>query len=104
MYGLAMHVVDGAPPVFHVAGDIDMANADEFSKDLKDALSAHPTLVLDMAGVTFLDAAGLRVILRIGEARNGQGPLPIVNAQRVRWLLDLVGHSETAAIVTCDGE
>ena len=62
MYGLATHVVDGAPPVFHVAGDIDMANADEFSKDLKDALSAHPTLVLDMAEVTFLDAAGLRVI------------------------------------------
>ena len=54
-------------------------------------LSADSSAVVDMGDVTFVDASGLRVILQVANARNGAGPLTLVNASRVARLLKLVG-------------
>jgi anti-sigma B factor antagonist/stage II sporulation protein AA (anti-sigma F factor antagonist) len=98
MYGLSIDLADGSPPVLHVSGDLDMANAEEFATALKQALSADSTLVVDLAGLTFIDAAGLRVILHAAESRNGVGPLTLVNADRVAWLLEVVGMADLPSI------
>jgi anti-anti-sigma factor len=98
MYGLSLDLVDGSPPVLHVRGDIDIANAEDFAAGLKDALSRDATLVIDMAQLTFIDVAGLRVILRTAACRNGAGPLTLVNAPRVAWLLELVGLGDTPSL------
>ena len=47
-----------------------------------------------MAGVTFFDATGLRVVLQAAASLNGAGPLTLLNAPRVAWLLEVVGLSE----------
>ena len=87
-----------------VAGGVDavFATVDVLRTALEEALSTDPTVVVDMAGVTFFDATGLRVVLQAAASRNGAGPLTLVNARRVAWLLEVVGLSEQSSIVICE--
>jgi anti-anti-sigma factor len=98
MYGLAIRLEEGPPPVLHVRGDIDIANTDEFAAALEDATSADPALAVDMTETTFIDLAGLRVLLRTAESLNGAGPLRLVNATCVARLLDVLGIEETSSL------
>lgn len=99
---LKTELVQGDPPVLQIAGEIDLATADVLRTALEEAFSTDPTVVVDMAGVTFFDATGLRVVLQAAAARNGAGPLTLLNARRVAWLLELVGLSELSSIVICE--
>jgi anti-anti-sigma factor len=94
MNGLSIDLAEGTPPVLCVRGELDLATADEFRSALERAVSADPAVVVDMKDVTFIDLCGLRVILEAAESRNGRGPLRLVNAGRVAWLLDLAGLDE----------
>jgi len=98
MPGLSTDLADGSPPVLHVRGDVDMANAEQLSAALEHAFSVDPTVIVDMAEVTFIDGAGLRVILNAAESRDGVGPLTLVNASRVESLLQRVGLDEMPSI------
>jgi anti-anti-sigma factor len=61
--------------------------------------------VLDLSALTFIDAAGLRVILRAAESRNGLRPLKLVNASRVARLLEIVGLDAISTIeIVPDGD
>jgi anti-anti-sigma regulatory factor len=51
-----------------------------------------------MAGVTFFDAAGLRVVLQEAAGLNGAGPLTLIASSRVVRVLELVGLSELSSI------
>jgi anti-anti-sigma regulatory factor len=55
-----------------------------------------------MTGVTFCDAAGLRVVLQAAASLNGAGPLTLLNAARVKRLLDIVGLSDLSCIAIRD--
>lgn len=99
---LKTELVPGEPPVLQVAGEIDICSADELRTALDQAVAAHPKVQVDMAGVTFFDAAGLRVILRTAAARNGNGPLILMNAPKVAWVLDLVGLGSLPSVVIRD--
>jgi anti-anti-sigma factor len=99
---LKTEVVHGDPPVLQVDGEIDISTADQLRAALEQALSTSPNLVVDMGGVTFFDAAGLRVVLQAAASRNGAGPLTLVNAARVGWVLELVGLSGLPSIVIRD--
>jgi anti-sigma B factor antagonist len=94
--------LEGKPPVLQVDGEIDISTADQLRTALEKALSADPTLVVDMGGVTFFDAAGVRVLLQVAAARNGAGPLTLLNAPRVKRVLDIVGLSDLSCIVIRD--
>jgi anti-anti-sigma factor len=95
---LRFELIQGDPPALRIDGEIDLSTADQLRTALDKAYSADPTVVLDMAAVTFLDATGLRVLLQVAATRNGAGPLPLVNASRVAWLLELVGLSGLTSI------
>ena len=95
---LKTEFIEGDPPVLRVDGEIDLSTADLFRTALEDAVSTHPNVVVDLARVSFLDAAGLRVLVQVAATRNGAGPIPLVNAQRVAWVLDLVGLSSSPSI------
>src|SRR5262245_48433892 len=88
----------GPPAVLLVRGEIDVLSAEELRNALQDALSINSTVVVDLAGVTFVDACGLRVILEVADSLNGQGPLRIVNGQKVERLLRIVGLSAIPSI------
>ena len=102
---LRVSVLKGEPPVLQVDGEIDMSTAEELRMALEKALATDPTVVVDMAGVTFCDAAGLRVVLQVAESLNGTGPLTLLHAARVQRLLDIVGLTGLSCVVIRnDGE
>src|SRR5690348_11358083 len=82
--------------VLTVSGELDMAS----SPRLAYALSRlHPTpraLIVDLAGLEFIDATGLRVLLQAREQTEAAGVrLTVVNASPgVRRLLKLTGTTE----------
>jgi anti-anti-sigma regulatory factor len=80
-----------------------MANAEGFGVTLKQALAADSNLVVDLGGLSFIDGAGLRAILGIAESRDGVGPLTLINASRVAWLLEAVGLDDTPSINLAGG-
>jgi anti-anti-sigma factor len=94
--------LEGEPPVLRVDGEIDLSTAEQLRTALEEALAADPAVVVDMAGVTFVDAAGIRVVLQVAASRNGDGPLTLLNAARVKRLLDMVGLSGLTCIVIRD--
>jgi anti-sigma B factor antagonist len=100
---LMIHIEPGPPPVLRVQGEVDMASADQLRDALGDALEADPTLVVDLAGVTFIDVAGLRAILGPAESLNGRGPLTLVNAGRVARLLAVLDLGDIPSIVIRGG-
>ena len=100
---LKTEFVPGDPPVLQVDGEIDMSTADQLRRALEETLSANPEAVIDMAGVTFFDAAGLRVVLQFAACRNGSGPLRLTNASRVARVLELVGLRDLPSIHINDG-
>jgi anti-anti-sigma factor len=95
---LRTYVLEDEPPVLHVEGEIDISTADVLRTALEQALAADPTVVVDMAGVTFCDAAGVRVVLQAAASLNGSGPLTLFNAPRVKRVLELVGLSGSPCI------
>lgn len=99
---LKTEFVPGDPSVLQVDGEIDVATAEQLRNALERAFSTDVRAVIDMAGVTFFDAAGLRVVLQIASARNGAGPITLVNARRVAHVLELVALSDLPYIVIRD--
>jgi anti-anti-sigma regulatory factor len=79
-----------------------MATVDELRTSLDAVLSDHSDVVVDLGGVTFLGVAGVRVFLRAAAALNGSGPLRFVHAERLVWLLDLIGLDDVTSIEIYD--
>jgi anti-anti-sigma factor len=105
MAPLETKLIDGtSPPVLRVEGEVDLATAGELRDALLDAMAVDPRVVVDMEAVTFIDAAGLRVVLQAAESLNGSGPLTLVNAPLVARLLGLVGMADLPSIALVEGE
>ena len=93
-----------SPRVLRIDGEIDMATVDQLRAALGRALADDPTTVVDLGGVTFLGAEGMRVFLGAASELNGSGPLRFVHAQRLAWLLDLVGLNTVTTVEICDAD
>ena len=103
MEALRIHL-DGSttPPLLKIDGEIDLATTDELGATLEHALADAPNLMVDLEGVTFLGADGVRVFLGAASTLNGSGPLRFVNARRLAWLLDVIGLKAIDTIEICD--
>jgi anti-anti-sigma factor len=88
----------GRPSVLRVRGEIDVSTAQQFRTSLEEAVCSDPTVVIDMGGVTFFDASGLRVLLQVAATRNGAGPLPVIGGSRVARVLRIVGLSDLPSV------
>src|SRR5436190_22317215 len=97
---LKTEFTEGDPPTLKVAGELDVSTADQLDLALASALSADPRVVVDMADVTFFDAAGVRVLLHYAASRNGTGPLTIHDASpRVVRILELLGLTDLLSLI-----
>jgi anti-sigma B factor antagonist len=96
--------VQGDPPVLQLAGEIDISTADQLRAALVEALSTNPKAVIDMADVTFFDAAGIRVVLQAAANQDGAGPLTLIASARVLRVLEVVGLSELPSIAISVGD
>jgi anti-sigma B factor antagonist len=83
----------------HVAGELDMATADDLRHALHRAITQTGTtaIVVDFDQVSFCDSSGIEVLDRAyGQAGDAGITLRLVNPQRaVRRILDLVGILQT---------
>jgi anti-sigma B factor antagonist len=97
---LRVDVLSTAPLVVAVSGEIDIASAPKLREELLGALGRHGTrLALDLGGVTFMDCAGVNVLLAVRRhARLEGGWVRVARAsRRARNILMLTGvHREFA--------
>jgi anti-sigma B factor antagonist len=60
--------------VIHLEGDLDMQAEEQVVAEIEAALAGEPhDLVVDLAGVPFLDSSGVRALLRGREAAQRRG-------------------------------
>ncbi|MEE6308075.1 STAS domain-containing protein [Plantactinospora veratri] len=92
---LSLTVVrDGAEVRVAADGEIDMSTADSLRDCLDELLDQKPEkVVVDLAGVTFLDSSGIATLVRAYNRALNQGAgLNVVNCQaNVRRVLELTG-------------
>ena len=88
-----------APGTVRPQGEIDMATAAMFSEALEEAASSGEQLVVDMAGVTFIDSSGLHVLMKAAVSLNGRAPLVLSNVPPpLGRLLTIVGMDALPSI------
>lgn len=56
-----------------VAGELDLATAEELDHTLAEALSSNDSVVLDLSEVTFIDSTGLAAIITAVNRASGSG-------------------------------
>jgi anti-sigma B factor antagonist len=77
-----------------VAGELDIATVDQLSDAVTAFLRTGPgALVLDLTGLTFIDAAGLGRIVRINNAQHASGQTMRVvgSSPKITWVFTLGG-------------
>ena len=82
-----------------LAGEIDSYTAADLSARLVDD---PPIDVLDLAGVTFIDSSGLRVLVEAHQARTARGSRlvlrsPSASVQRLLEISGLAGHLDVTS-------
>ncbi len=89
-----LHLRPIGPTTLAVGGDVDLASAPA----LRAALADRAVVVVDLADVTFIDAAGLGVLLE-AHRRRPDGVTLRTPSPCVRRLLALAGHDATFPIL-----
>ena len=73
---------DDGRTVARLTGEVDLVTACELHFRLQDKVAEDPRLVLDVTGLGFIDALGIRILLQAAElAEQGGGRLPLVGAR-----------------------
>lgn len=80
-----------------VTGEVDADNCNEFGSALLETPSDSERLVVDLAGLTFIDSSGISELLRVSETVGGRGqhfelrdPSPPI--RRVLEITGLLAH------------
>ena len=97
---LQVGIRSGAPPVVEIRGEIDIQSAAELRDELLRVIRrCGPELALDLAGVTFIDCAGLTVLLATRRrARLEDGWVRVGQASpRARRTISLLGLQKAFA-------
>jgi anti-anti-sigma factor len=91
-----------SPRRVSVAGELDLATADELAAWLVNQGQGDGDLTVDVAGLSFIDSTGVRALLRAADAMAGRGRLILRDpSPPVRSVLELAGltHSVTGLVV-----
>ena len=97
---LRIAVQPGTPVIIEVRGEIDLQSAPGLRDELLRVIRrCGPQLVLDLAGVTFMDCAGVSVLLATRRrAQLEDGSVTVTEASsRVRRMITLLGLERTFA-------
>jgi anti-anti-sigma factor len=74
-----------------VAGELDLATADQLLEQLRHAAEVHPNVIVDVRDVTFLDSSGLRAILTVASSERGTEIVLRNPRPNVRKLIHVAG-------------
>jgi anti-sigma B factor antagonist len=81
-------------PVVKVVGEVDIETSPALDERLRSVLDqGHSSLVIDLAGVTFLDSTGLSVLIGgLRRCQDGRGELRLLSPRaNVRKVLEVTG-------------
>ena len=98
---LRVAVCSGSPLVVEISGEIDIQSAPELRDELLRVIRRRgPQLALDLAGVTFMDCAGLNVLLATRRrARLEEGSVRLIRASpQVLRMISLLGLEKEFAL------
>ena len=98
---LRMALRPGTPPVVEIGGDIDVQSAPELREELLRLIRRRgPRLALDLGGVTFMDCAGIGVLVATRRrARLEGGWIRIIRvSSAARRTISLLGLQEAFAL------
>jgi anti-anti-sigma factor len=87
--------------VVRAAGEIDMSTVDALARELELARARTPTVLLDLAGVTFIDSTGLHLLLDASQSSvRGDWAFYVVRPSApVRRLLHISGAADLVRVV-----
>ena len=94
--------IDRGLPVIAVVGEIDVATAPQLREALHQVIAqGHPTVVLDLLGVTFLDSTALGVLVGgLKRCRELGGELHVVVTDaRIKKIFEITGLVKVFPIV-----
>ncbi|MFI5910104.1 STAS domain-containing protein [Dactylosporangium sp. NPDC051541] len=91
----------GEHGVVRAEGELDVGNAPELRVAVNAALDAHPTLVVDLTAVTFMDSVSLGVLIgAYNRAREAGGAFVVVcTDERVGRIFRITGLDQVFTIV-----
>jgi anti-sigma B factor antagonist len=93
---------DGARFVVHVAGEVDISNAQDLEARIERAVPKEVVvLMLDLSGTRYLDSSGVALLLRLSErlqSRRIALRVVVPPGNPVRSVLELTGLSRLLAL------
>jgi len=98
-HGITVEVDDQVDPVVvRVRGELDMSTAPALSEALGDAAPPSATVLVDLAGVAFLDSTAIGTLVAAGKARRDAGGRLQIGARSpiVERVLQITGLDETS--------
>lgn len=96
---LVIDVID--PTSVALSGEIDAHSAPSLAARFESLPPGDDDIVLEMAGVTFMDSSGLRVLIDLHQRLDGASRRLVLNApsQSVTRLLEVAGLADHFTIV-----
>ncbi len=91
---------DGAS-IVHLAGEIDISNADSIMERIVEELSSSRRDVIDLSAVTYLDSTGVRMLVTLAaraNARDSTLHVVVPDDAAIRRILMLVDLSRFATL------
>lgn len=92
--------------LLRVGGEIDASSAGDLRMHLRSAYREANTTLVDLANVSFIDSAGLRVLLDESEAATEMGHVIFIvrPSAVVRRLIDVTDSSSRLAVVPASSD
>jgi anti-sigma B factor antagonist len=83
-------------------GELDIGTVELLEARLRAALDRSSTVVLDLAGLSFIDSCGLRLLLRSSESATqlGRAFFIVRPSAQVSWIVDVTGTAELMPLVS----
>ncbi|GAA3453079.1 STAS domain-containing protein [Dactylosporangium matsuzakiense] len=99
--GFEIGTLSGGHGVVHAEGELDVGNAAELRAAVNAALDVQPTLVVNLAAVTFMDSVTLGVLIgAYNRARGAGGAFVVVcTDERVGRIFRITGLDQVFVIV-----
>jgi len=92
---------EGSERVIELFGELDAACVDTFREQVERALADHPSTVIDLSGLDFIDSVGIEVIYRASEQSrvDGGGLRLIRGSANVERTLRLMGLDQSLPFI-----
>lgn len=83
-----------------LTGEIDISVHERFREVWDRDRRSDVAIAVDMAGVTFIDSSGLRILYDARRATpEGETPVLVDVPDRVRWIIDVTGLADMFSFV-----